>query len=753
MERDDSTGTAANSGGYNFGTFGGVYTPALLTILGLVMFMRTNFVLGGAGLVNTLIILGAGASISLATTLSIAAIATNTEVKGGGAYYLISRVLGPSFGTSIGLTLFVSQSLAIPFNILGASEAMVTQWPELRPYFPLLNLALGAVLAFFVWKGADWAIRLQYVIMAVLGASVIVFLLGPIGDFSLENLAANLGPAEGAVSMIPFFAIFFPAVTGIMAGVNMSGDLKEPHRSIPRGTLAALGTAVALYLIQIVVAAGCFPRAEMIRTPYRILTANALWGLWFMVLAGVQAATLSTALGWLLGAPRVLQSLGVDNVLPGIRVFRKGSGPQNEPRRAIVVVVIIIAPILLWAGFLGRSESDVEHSPINLMSELVSLFFLFTYAIINIAAFVESHGANPSFRPRFRFFHWTVAVYGAAACSIAAFLIDLWLSVAAIVIIGGLYFWSRYRNLEMGYGDARRGYLYSRIRSMLLQLPRLPRHPKNWRPTIAILSEEPEKRGDLVEYAMLFSQRRGILSMIQIIELAKCREFGELRKRRLHELRDLCRERGWQVFPTVVVAPEFDVALHTVLQSHSLDPIRPNIIMMGWPHQKERVRPFFTHLQMIVNDFNRSALVLANASSAFIPQRFDGGTIDIWWQSQKGGSLITILAYLVQLDRGWRKSVLRIFLMDSRAEEKRIRQMLEKARISAEIVRIAPGTKLHVVLPRFSFNAELVFIEFPEYDARDGRRQMVNHYLIERELKKMPPCFLVVSNGEADLLA
>lgn len=138
-----------------------------------------------------LIILAVGASISLATALSIAAIATNTEVKGGGAYYLISRVLGPCFGTSIGLTLFVSQSLAIPFNILGASESLVTQWPQLRPYFPLLNLGLGGILAFLVWKGADWAIKAQYFIMAVLGVSILVFLLGPIGSFSFENLAGE----------------------------------------------------------------------------------------------------------------------------------------------------------------------------------------------------------------------------------------------------------------------------------------------------------------------------------------------------------------------------------------------------------------------------------------------------------------------------------------------------------------------------------------------------------------------------------
>ena len=207
------------------------------------------------------------------------------------------------------------------------------------------------------------------------------------------------------------------------------------------------------------------------------------------------------------------------------------------------------------------------------------------------------------------------------------------------------------------------------------------------------------------------------------------------------------------MLPTVVYAPECDVALQTVLQSHSLDPIRPNIIMMGWPHRRERVAPFFRHLQMIVNDFKRNALILANASNDFSPQRYDGGTIDIWWQSQAGGSLMTILAYLVQLDRGWRKSVLRIFLMDSRAEEKRLRHVLDQARIGAEIVRIAPDAKLHRMLPRFSFNAELVFIEFDEYDTRDERRQLVDHYLIGRQLRNMPPCFLAVSNGEADLLA
>lgn len=753
MQNENFSAPEETPGGYNFGTFAGVYTPALLTILGLVMFMRTNFVLGNAGLFQTLLILLVGSSITLATGFSISAIATNTDVGGGGAYYLISRVLGPAFGTSIGLTLFVSQSLAIPFNILGATEAIIDGWPELRPYFPLVNVALGAILFFFVWKGADWAIRAQFFIMAVLGVSVIVFLAGPLGNFSLENLRANWGPLDTVHSLIPCFAIFFPAVTGIMAGVNMSGDLRDPHRSIPRGTFYALGTAVVLYLIQIIIAAGCFNRQDMIAYPYVLLTKNALFGLGFMVLAGVLAATLSTALGWMLGAPRVLQSLGVDNVLPGIGFFRTGAGPRNEPRRAIILVAVIVLPILIWSGMIGRNASDTESSPITVMSELVSLFFLFTYAIINLAAFVESLGANPSFRPRFRFFHWGIAAYGTAACVLAAFLIDLELSIVAFLVILGLYIWLRYRNLTMAYGDARRGFVYSRIYSLLHQYARLPLHPKNWRPTIAVLSGEPEERSMLMEYALLFSQRRGIVSLIQIVISDDPHNIGERRTPRLRRLRELACERQWPVFPTVVIAPEFDSALRIILQSHSLDPIRPNIVMMGWPRRAERVVPFFTHLQTIVGDFHRNAIVLANERSSARPQRYDGGTIDIWWQTPEGGSLMTILAYLVQLDRDWRKSVLRIFLPMNREKVRRIHQVLDAARIEAEIVGLDEEVRLRRVLPKYSSGAELVFIEFPDYNTTDVRRQLVTHELLKRDLAGLPPCFLVVSNGEADLLA
>ena len=175
--------------------------------------------------------------------------------------------------------------------------------------------------------------------------------------------------------------------------------------------------------------------------------------------------------------------------------------------------------------------------------------------------------------------------------------------------------------------------------------------------------------------------------------------------------------------------------------------------MMGWPRQRERVSTFFRQIQLIVNGFRRNALILANASTCFVPQQDDGGTIDIWWKTPEGGSLMTILGYLVQHNHEWRRSRLRIFIMGSEAEAGYLNLILERARIAAEIVQIDPAEKLHIMFRRHSYNAELIFIEFNEYDLRDERLQTASHYLVGRMLRDMPPCFLAVSSGEADLMA
>jgi amino acid transporter len=242
------------------GTFGGVFVPNVLTILGVIMFLRAGWVVGNAGLAGALLILLVANSITLLTTLSLSAVATNTRVGVGGAYFLVARSLGLELGGSIGVPLYLAQAVSVAFYLVGFSESLLLLFPETDARLAS-SVGLGV---FFViaWFGAGWAVKTQYVILAVLAMSLVSFFSGytPISDFS-ANLPAAYLPAH---SFWTVFAIFFPAVTGIMAGVSMSGDLRAPAKSIPRGTLAAVILTFVIYAAHMAWLALNAERSELI---------------------------------------------------------------------------------------------------------------------------------------------------------------------------------------------------------------------------------------------------------------------------------------------------------------------------------------------------------------------------------------------------------------------------------------------------------------------------------------------------------
>ncbi len=225
-----------------FGMFGGVFTPCTLTILGVIMFLRFGQVVGQSGIINALLIVLAAKTITTLTTLSLSAIATNTRVKGGGAYYLISRSLGVEFGGAIGVLFFSAQAISVAMYVIGFTEAFSETFPQWASHFTAIATLVNLGTFMCVYIGAGWTIKVQYFILAILVAALGSFYAGAIADFDPEYLQANLSPkfAEGE-NLFTMFALFFPAVTGIMAGANMSGDLANPSKSIPRGTLLAIG--------------------------------------------------------------------------------------------------------------------------------------------------------------------------------------------------------------------------------------------------------------------------------------------------------------------------------------------------------------------------------------------------------------------------------------------------------------------------------------------------------------------------------
>lgn len=738
-------GTAAK----RFGTFGGVFTPSILTILGVIMYMRTGFVIGLAGIRDALLILLIAKSITFLTTFSISAIATNTKVKGGGAYFLISRSLGPEFGGTIGLALFLAQTLSVPFYILGFTEALITTFPAVGPYFAPIIFATAIVLFIVVVLGADWAIKVQYVIMTVLLVSIATFLAGAHQSFDMTVLKANWENTYGGTphSFWSVFAIFFPAVTGIMAGVNMSGDLKNPARSIPWGTLAAVAVGGAVYAAQIVLCGGSTERAALVADPYRALMDNAWRGLWLFVALGVFCATLSSALGSLLGAPRILQSLARDKLLAPLRPFAALSR-SGEPRRALMLTLLLTLAVLYWA------RNSAGGGALNVVAALVSMLFLWTYGITNIAAFVESFGGNPSFRPRFRLFHWSLALLGAAGCVFAAFLIDPLAALLAVVLIALIFAYVKKFVLAASFGDARRGFYYSRTRTNLLRLAKMPVHPKNWRPTIMVLSGNPNSRLALVKYADWLGSGRGIVTLAGLIQ-GDPRDLAPAMQKRAEALEVLASfidENGLQAFPEVLVTPELGLGLSQLVQCNSLGPLKANLAMFGWPQNPERAAGFAEHLRIARAVGMSLILVKGTDIPTARPRK---RRIDIWWRGKQNGSLMVILAHLVSLNADWSGCTIRILRLVDGPEHKDVAReelttLVEAARMSAEIEVIHSAKPFAAILHESSIGSTVVVMGF---QIPEGHRAADWQRFYTGLTADMPTTLLVSSTGEADLLS
>lgn len=743
-----------NSSRNKFGTFGGVFTPSILTIFGVIMFMRANYVIGQAGIIQAVAILFIAKAITLLTSLSVSAIATNMQVRGGGAYFMISRVLGPEFGGAIGIALFFAQALSVPFYLLGFSEALVRSYPAMEPHFQTLAIVSGIILFAVSYIGAGWAIKAQYLIMAVLGLSIFAFMGGAVRDFSTavftENLKSGYTALEGGGGNYGFwlvFAIYFPAVTGILAGINMSGDLKDPSRSIPSGTLWAVGFGALVYLIQMLICGGAFSREAMIAQPYQTLKNGALFGMGYLVAAGVFAATLSSALGSFLGAPRILQAVSRDKILNFLEPFGKGSGVTDEPRRALILTGIITIGVFLWSG------NSAGGAALNAVASVITMFFLYTYGMVNMAAFIEAFGGNPSFRPKFGWFHWSGALLGAIGCVAAALLIDTAAAVAAVVIIALMLWHIRSRELSATFGDARRGFLYAAVRDNLMRLDLMNEDDRNWRPTILVFSGNPATREDLVSLAVWFESGRGIVFLANIL-VGDPAELLSRRDTARRQLQSFCRERGYRAFPVVTIAQDLATGMSQTMQLAGMGPIRPNILMFGWPGSDEAASLLGEHLRQGTGLQMNLLLMKESSNSCRLPYEGGARRIDIWWRGRKNGGMMIMLAHLARLNWEWTEAeirIIRVVEQEAGREPARgaLQELIDQARVSANAEVLVSTSSFAQVVKGHSADADLVFLglEIPE----EGR-EVAWLFQLETMLAGLPTVILVNCKKDTNLL-
>ncbi|MCP5121470.1 MAG: amino acid permease [Pseudomonadales bacterium] len=704
-------------------------------IVGVILYLRLGQVTGQAGLWDALLVIGFAQLITLLTALSLSSIATNTRVRGGGAYYLISRSLGVEYGGAIGPVFYLALAASVALYVLGFTETLLWIVPDIglppRECASLVNLLVFAS----VFIGAGWTIRIQYFILAIIALSLVSFFWGAIDNFSLARLEENLTPGyTHDATIFTVFALFFPAVTGIMAGANMSGDLQDAGRSIPRGTLIAIAITAVIYCLAAVALAGANSRAVLLKDSF-VMGSSARWPV--LVVAGMITATLSSALSSMMGAPRILQALARDGVFSSLQFFAQGSGRNHEPRRAMVLTFVI-------------AQCGILLGDLDTIAPLITMFFIITYGAINLSCFYESVTGNPSYRPVFSLNHWSIGLAGAAACVLAMLLVAPIWAVLAIAGISLLLRWVKRRELKSYWGDARWGNSYERARRALLSLEAQEYHPRSWRPSILAVGQQRwSSQYRVAEYACWLQGNKGIVTLAQV-------EHGDIEnrmRRRRSELalgRQFVRDEGLEVFYTVIVEDDLLSGLRSLLQSHGIGNVRPNTVLFEWPDDADRV-DLVADLVETSRAFDCS--VVAVRGDRTLPRwETREGPVDVWWHSRKNGALMLIFAHLITRTPAWRDRPVRLLHTVATQDEHAamllaLEELIATSRIAAQAV-VLVGDDLAAGIRGQSGNSALVILGI---DPIDGGTNEAWHADIQQMISGLPEVILISNAGDMRL--
>ncbi len=686
-----------------FGTFLGVYTPSVLTILGLIMYLRFGWVLGNIGLGLTILIVLMASSITFITALSASAIATNMRVGVGGEYYIISRSLGLELGGAIGIPLYLCRTLSITFYSFGLAEVIAMFWPVSLGVMPdhmiqIITVFIIVIITMISGKSAGLVLKLQIPILIAVVVSLLALIIGVFSEgLQAPEMVATYRTAPKGFWYV--FAVFFPAVTGFTAGIGMSGDLKNPRKSIPKGTILAVATGTLVYLlIPILLSITTKIKPEElaslgVKTWNKVAFLGAV-----LVVAGIFGAILSSAFGSVLGGPRVLQSLAQDKLVP--RFLAKLS-KTGQPTLATWVSGIIALAAVALGG-------------LNAVAQFVTILFLTLYVMINFSAAIEKLTSDTSFRPKINV-PWYISLIGSLGAIVVMFLISPIACIVGIALEFILYWVLRERVMKKQWGDVRAGFWGTVARFALLKLKHHENDPRNWRPHILIFAGDVEKRLYLIYLANYFNQGRGILTVCKLV-------IGKLISDELNiqeetqKMDAYLENEGISAFSEVDAVPEFETGVISITQANGIAGLQSNTVIIGWSDKKDRMISCLRIFRVISKLRRSSILIRINEFSPYTSKK----RIDIWWRGKhSNGDLMLLLAYLLNLNNNWERAkiVIQTIIVEETDVEfmhNILEKMIQDIRIEAEPkVIVKPRDKsVTEIIHEYSKDADIVFMGF-----------------------------------------
>ncbi|XP_061521820.1 solute carrier family 12 member 7 isoform X2 [Phycodurus eques] len=790
------------------GTFMGVYLPCLQNILGVILFLRLTWIVGTAGILESLAIVGLCCSCTMLTAISMSAIATNGVVPAGGSYYMISRSLGPEFGGAVGLCFYLGTTFAGSMYILGTIEILLTYIVPKAAIFvaekkedavdALLNnmrvygTCCLILMSVVVFVGVKYVNKLALVFLACVILSILAIYAGVIktifeppdfpvcmlGNRTLQNqnfdkclkmdifdnmttttqlwklfcngpelnatcneyflnnnvteiqgipgltsgvISENMWSEYGPLGMLveskkllsvggreptediylpyvvndiaSFFTllvgIYFPSVTGIMAGSNRSGDLRDAQRSIPVGTILAIFTTSVIYFTCVVLFGACI-EGVLLRDKFgdsvkgNLVIGTLSWPSPWVIVIGSFFSCCGAGLQSLTGAPRLLQAIARDGIVPFLQVFGHGKA-NGEPTWALLLTT-------------GICEIGILIASLDAVAPILSMFFLMCYLFVNLACAVQTLLRTPNWRPRFKYYHWALSFLGMSLCLALMFISSWYYAIVAMAIAGCIYKYIEYRGAEKEWGDGIRGLSLNAARFALIRLEEAPPHTKNWRPQCLVLlnldSDQAVKHPRLLSFTSQLKAGKGLTIVGNVLEGTFLTKEAEAKKAEQNIKSSMTAERT-KGFCHVVVSSNLRDGVSHLVQSAGLGGMKHNTVLMAWPgtwKQSNDPQSWRNFIETVreTTSAHQALLVAKNVDSFPSNQdRLGEGTIDVWWVVHDGG-LLMLLPFLLRQHKVWRKCKMRIFTVaqmddNSIQMKKDLQTFLYHLRLNAEV--------------------------------------------------------------------
>lgn len=747
-----------------------VFFTAISTILGAILFLRFGFAVGQVGFLGTLLIILIGHAVTIPTAMAIGEIATNQKVEGGGEYYIISRSFGLVIGSTIGIALFLSQAVSVAFYVMAFSEAFTPliawlsenfQLPDWLEHMLQLKQTVGIPALLFLTfimltKGADLGLKALYLVVATLGIALAVLFLGqtdygktqpfdplatvndfkeereedlsqtyevdsvlkegdtipaPIPEVTLkENKEIPVSPLV-VFSFFTVFAIIFPAFTGMTAGVGLSGDLKDPGRSIPLGTMAATVIGMVMY-IAIAYKLALSAPPELLADTSRLVMSDIAWQGWIIIPIGLAAATISSALGSIMVAPRTLQAIARDKIFPAPNLnswLSLGKGKNDEPFNASLITIAIAAGFIL----LGAIDS---------VAKIISIFFMVTYGSLCLISFLNHFAADPSYRPKFRS-KWYISLFGALGCFVLMFLMNALYAFLAILIMAGLFFVISYFNRDKrSVAAIFQGALFQINRKVHVFLQKAEKEKiRGWRPSIVALSEASFDRIGLFDLVSWISSRSGFGTYIHVIKGYLSKDTHVEATHSKERLIRMAEDKKSNVIVDTIVSPSYTSTIAQVIQLPGITGTENNFIVLEYSRtHPEFLKEIMDNLKLI-KAVNFNVGILVSSPRGFGLRKH----IHIWITNSDydNATLMILLSYILLGDREWKGAEVRIFVVFKEKSIKEDQKELErvirsgKLPISLQNVEIIPHKEdvlVRDIITQHSENADLSMIGFRE---------------------------------------